>query len=188
MTSIFDNKNILVGVTGSVAAYKSCELVSRLMDRGANPKVVMTESATKFIMPLSFESLTGESVVTTLWNRIQVYRSTVHISLAQSVSCAVIAPATANIIGKMRMGIADEILSCIMCAFNKPVIVAPAMNNQMLENPAVSENIEVLKQRGIHFVPSGEGKLACGTQGKGRMADVSDIIDSIEQVLIENNK
>ncbi len=186
MSNIFENKSILVGVTGSIAVYKSCDLVSRLVDRGAKPKVVMTESARRFVAPISFEALTGEPVVTTLWERTQGHRSAVHISLAQSVDCAVIAPATANMIAKIRMGMADEILSSIMCAFDKPVIIAPAMNNRMLENPGVSENMGVLKQRGFNFVPTGEGKLVCGTRAKGRMADVCDIIDFIERVLVEN--
>ncbi len=181
-----DGKNILVGVTGSVAAYKACELVSRLMDNQIQPKVVLTSSARKFITPLSFEALTGEPAVTSMWKRTKTYRATVHISLAQSVSCAVIAPATANIIGKYRNGICDDILSCILCAFDKPVIMAPAMNDVMLNSPAVRENIAVLKERGVIFVDPDEGKLACGTSGKGRMAGIPTIIQTVQRVLEQN--
>ncbi|MEW6534742.1 MAG: flavoprotein [Candidatus Auribacterota bacterium] len=183
MMSILKDKTILIGVTGSIAAYKACDLVSRLMDRGALPKVVMTKSAQKFIRPLSFESLTGEPVVTSMWKRTQAYRSTVHISLAQSVDCAVIAPASANCIAKVRLGLCDDILSCVLCAFDKPIIISPAMNDNMWKNPAVQENVAVLKERGVTFVEPGEGKLACGTVGKGRMADTETIITAIQTVL-----
>jgi len=180
---VFKDKNILVGVTGSVAAYKACDLVSRLIDRGAFPKVAMTKSARKFISPISFESLTGEPAITDLWKRTKHYRRTVHVSLAQSVCCAVIAPATANIIGKLRTGICDEILSCILCAFDKPVIIAPAMNDVMYNNPAVQENISVLKDRGFVFIEPAVGRLACGTVARGKMADVEAIINKIKTVL-----
>lgn len=180
---IFKDKNILVGVTGSVAAYKACDLVSRLIDRGAYPKVVMTKSAKKFVSPISFESLTGEPAITNLWRRTRNYRRTVHVSLAQSVCCAVIAPATANIIGKIRAGICDEILSCIICAFDKPVIIVPAMNDVMLKNPAVQENMDILKNRGVVFVQPVVGKLACGSVARGKMADVDTIIETISNIL-----
>lgn len=181
--NILQGKSILLGVTGSIAAYKACDLTNRLIEAGAMPKVVLTKSAQRFIRPLSFESLTGEPAVTSMWKRTQTYRRTVHISLAQAVDCAVIAPATANIIGKLRNGICDEILSCTLCAFDKPIIMAPAMNDVMWMNPAVQENVAVLKKRGVYFVEPGEGKLACGTVGKGRMRDVAGILDTIQQVL-----
>lgn len=181
--SILKGKTILIGVTGSIAAYKACDLVSRLMDRGAVPKVVMTKSAQRFIRPLSFESLTGEPVVTSMWKRTQAYRSTVHISLAQAVDCAVVAPATANCIAKLRTGICDDILSCVLCALDKPVIMSPAMNDNMWNSPATQENVAVLKNRGVTFIDPAEGKLACGTVGKGRMADTETIIGTIEKVL-----
>lgn len=181
--NVLTDKAILVGVTGSIAAYKTCELVSRLVDYRAQPKVVMTASAQKFITPLTFESLTGEPAVTSMWKRTKLYRRTVHISLAQAVCCAVVAPATANIIGKLRNGICDEILSCILCAFDKPIIMAPAMNDVMLNNPAVQENIAVLKDRGVIFIEPEEGKLACGTAGKGRLAEIPAIIEVIKKVV-----
>ena len=181
--SVLKGKTILIGVTGSIAAYKACELVSRLMDNGAHPKVVMTESATKFVTPLSFESLTGEEAVTDLWKRTVQYRSTVHVSLAQSVDCALVAPATANIIGKMRCGICDDVLSCILCAVKKPVIVAPAMNEDMYSNPAVQDNISELKKRGVRFIEPEEGKLACGVTGKGRLADTGVILKFLSDIL-----
>ena len=181
--TILKDKTVLVGVTGSIAAYKACEIVSRLMDHGAHPKVVMTESAMKFVTPLSFEALTGEQAVTDLWKRTIQYRSTVHISLAQSVDCALVAPATANIIGKMRGGICDDVLNCILCAVNKPIIVAPAMNENMYTNLAVQDNISELKKRGVLFVEPEEGKLACGVSGKGRLADTSVILKFLSDIL-----
>ena len=176
-------KKILVGVTGSIAVYKSCELISRLLDEGVFPKIVMTESAKKFVTPLSFESLTGEPVVSSLWNQVEDYPPTIHVSLTEEVACAVIAPATANIIGKIRAGISDEILSCLLCAFNKPIIIAPAMNTAMYNNPAVQENIAVLKERGIFFIDPIEGTLACRAVGIGKMAEPQTIISAIADIL-----
>ncbi|MCD6460794.1 hypothetical protein J7L67_09040 [bacterium] len=181
--SVLKGKTILVGVTGSVAAYKACELVSRLMDCGAHAKVVMTESAMKFVTPLTFESLTGEQAVTDLWTRTALYGSTVHISLAQSVDCAIIAPATANIIGKMRCGICDDVLNCILCAIQKPVIIAPAMNEAMYKNVVVQDNIAELKKRKILFIEPEEGKLACGVSGKGRLAETKIILNFLADTL-----
>ncbi|MDX9702675.1 MAG: flavoprotein [Candidatus Auribacterota bacterium] len=183
MSSAFAKKHILVGVTGSIAAYKACDLVSRLVEMQAHTTVVMTRSAMRFVRPLSFESLTGEPVITSLWKRTKEYRRTVHISLAQSIDCALIAPASANIIAKLRIGICDDALSCIMCACKKPVIIAPAMNDQMYTNPATQENIEILKGRGVTFIDPAEGRLACGTTGKGRLADVDCILQTLISVL-----
>lgn len=176
-------KKIVVAVTGSVAAYKACDLVSRLLESEAHPKVIMTESAKKFVSPLSFESLTGEPVISSLWNPVEDYPATFHISLAEEAECAVVAPATANIIGKLRCGISDEIVSCFLCAFSKPILMAPAMNTAMYENPAVQENIAVLKGRGVHFIDPVVGILACRTKGIGKMAEPAVIIENIAQAL-----
>lgn len=181
--NIFAGKHILIGVTGSIAAYKSCDLVSTLVKEGAHPTVVMTRSARRFVQPLSFESLTGEPVITSLWKRTKVYPRTVHISLAQSIDCALIAPASANIIAKLRCGICDDALSCILCACTKPLIIAPAMNDQMYTNPATQENIAVLKNRGVTFIDPADGRLACGTVGKGRLADNEIILQTLAGVL-----
>ncbi len=179
----FNGKHILLGVTGSIAAYKACEITSRLIEYKAHSTVVMTQSARRFVQPLSFEALIGEPVITSLWKRTKEYRRTVHISLAQSIDCALIAPASANIIAKLRAGICDDALSCILCACQKPIIIAPAMNDQMLSNPATQENISVLKERGMIFVEPEEGRLACGTVGKGRLADIDVILDTLSSVL-----
>jgi len=173
--------NIVLGVTGSVAVFKSAELVSQLVKDGKDVDVIMTEAATKFVSPLTFQSLTKRRVYTEMFDEI-IYEDIRHISLAQRASLFVIAPATANIIGKIANGIADDMLSTVVMATRAPVLICPAMNTAMYENPIVQANIAKLKAYGYIFIEPKEARLACGDVGRGAMADVSVIFDAIKSL------
>jgi phosphopantothenoylcysteine decarboxylase/phosphopantothenate--cysteine ligase len=174
------NKNILLGVTGGIAAYKAAYLASALKKEGASVQVVMTKNAAEFISPLTFQTLTGKPVAEDTFRHEGVY-DVAHVSIAQKTDFALIAPATANIIGKMAGGIADDMLSTTYLALTCPVFLAPAMNTAMYQSKAVQENIKLLKDRGVHFIDPGEGLLACGDTGMGRMAEPDDIVAAIKQ-------
>ena len=182
MKTMLNNKNILLGVSGGVAVYKSCELVSRLKKQAAEIDVIMTEAAAKFVAPLTFQSLSLNQVVVDMFEEPK-YWEIGHISLAQKADLVVIAPATANIIGKLANGIADDMLSTTVMASRAPVLIAPAMNTAMYENPVVQKNIETLKNLGYMFVDPVEGRLACGDVGKGKMAEPSEIEKRIVEIL-----
>ena len=169
---------VLLGVTGGIAAYKAADLASRLRQSGLNVITVMTASAQKLIAPLTFEYITNNPVVTDLWSKAQA-RNPDHIAISEKAEVAVIAPATANIIGKLANGIADDALTTIIMAFRKPLIIAPAMNQKMYESPALQENLERLRQRGVKQIGPDEGWLACGTTGIGRMAERSEILEAV---------
>lgn len=172
-------KNILLGVTGSIAAYKTADLANQLTKMGYSIDVIMTESAMKFITPLTFQALTKSKVYTDMFDEITPSEIK-HISLAKKADICIIAPATANIIGKIANGISDDFLSSvIMAASGKSVFIAPAMNTNMYENPIVQKNIEKLKLFGYIIIEPKESILACGDLGTGAMADVSIIIDRI---------
>lgn len=172
-------KNILLGVTGSIAAYKAADLANQITKIGYNVEVVMTESAVKFVAPLTFQALTKNKVYMDMFDEFTPDEIK-HISLAKKADVCIIAPATANIIGKIANGIADDFLSTVVMALkDKPVFIAPAMNTNMYENPIVQENIEKLKARGYFIIEPKESILACGDLGKGAMADVSEIMDKI---------
>jgi len=171
-------KHVLLGVTGSIAAYKAADLVSRLQKLGAEVKVIMTKSATELVAPLTFESLTHNPVYVNMFESPQKWEIE-HISLAKWADVFAIAPATANIIAKLACGLADDMLSTVALAYCGPMIVAPAMNTAMFEHVAVAENIKTLKGRGACIVEPEEGRLACGDTGKGKLADVDDILDAI---------
>ena len=173
---------VLLGVTGGIAAYKAADLAPRLRQRGINVTTVMTAAAQKLITGLTFEYITNNPVVTDLWNKAQA-RNPDHIAISDAADVAVIAPATANIIGKLANGIADDALTTIIMAFRKPLIIAPAMNQTMYESPAVQENLDRLRRRGARQIGPGKGWLACGTTGIGRMAEVSEILDAVLQEL-----
>jgi phosphopantothenoylcysteine decarboxylase/phosphopantothenate--cysteine ligase len=175
-------KTIVLGITGSIAAYKAAELASKLTQAGAKVEVVMTESATKFIAPLTLRSITGRSVVTDMFD-LDSQHSIEHIALGEAADVVVIAPATASIIAKMAVGIADDMVSLTVLATKAPVIVAPAMDVNMLENPVTQENLNKLKARGFTIVDPGYGRLASGKVGWGRLADIEKIIGTIKQVL-----
>jgi len=174
--------NIVLGVTGSVAAFKAAELVSQLVKDGSEVDVIMTNAATKFISPLTFHSLTKRKVYTDMFDEI-VFEDTRHISLAQRADVFVVAPASANIIGKIANGIADDMLSTVVMATAVPVIICSAMNTAMYENPIVQANIAKLKSFGYIFVDPKEARLACGDVGKGAMADVQVILNAIKAAL-----
>lgn len=179
-------KNIVLGVSGGIAAYKACTLVSLLKKCGANVDVIMTKSATEFVRPLTFEALSFRPVITDMFNRETPWEIA-HVSLAKKADCFVIAPATANIIGKIANGIADDMLSTCVIATKAPVIIAPAMNTNMLENPIVEENIEKLRKRNYTILDIACGRLACGDIGKGKMAEPEDIFKAIKDVFEEKD-
>lgn len=178
------NKNILIGVSGGIAAYKSCDLVSRLVKAEANVDVIMTENAVNFINPLTFQALSSNQVIVDMFKEPK-YWEIQHISLAKKADLVIIAPATANIIGKIANGIADDMLTTTVMAANAPVVFAPAMNCNMYANKIVQSNIEKLKELGYKFIEPGEGRLACGDIGKGKMAEPEVIADYISRLLDE---
>ena len=174
-------REILVGVTGGIAAYKAADLVSLLVEEGAAVSVVMTEHAQRFVGPLTFQALSRRPVYTDLFAE-GAYDAD-HIALADRAEAAVVAPATANVIGKLAAGIADDLLSTVLLALDVPVILAPAMNSAMWNHPAVQANVETLHRRGVRFVGPEEGRLACGTEGPGRMAEPETILQAVLEVL-----
>jgi phosphopantothenoylcysteine decarboxylase/phosphopantothenate--cysteine ligase len=181
---VLSGKEIILGVTGGIAAYKACEIIRELRSEGANVHTILTASGSQFITPLTLQTLSKNPVVMDLWNLISESEIG-HISLAQRAHLLLIAPATANILGKIRGGIADDMLSTVVMATTAPVVAAPAMNTQMYASAAVQENIEVLRSRGFLFVEPDEGELACGTVGPGRLASVGKIVEMARIVLAE---
>jgi len=176
------NKSIVLGISGSIAAYKAADITSRLTQAGARVDVVMTESAARFISPLTLRSLTGRPVLTSMWELSSEF-SIEHVALAEAADVVAIVPATANIIAKMAVGIADDMLTSTVLATRAPVVVAPAMNVNMLENPVTQENLAKLKARGFTIVGPAYGHLASGGMGLGRLAEAETIIGIIKQVL-----
>ena len=168
-------KTVVLGVSGGIAAYKAAALCSKLTQAGADVYVIMTENATEFVTPLSFMTLSRNPVVTGLFN-IPEWRPE-HVALADIADIAVIAPATANIIGKIANGIGDDALSTFMLTFYSKVFIAPAMNPRMYNNPAVQENIAKLKERGFQFIGPEAGHVACGAAGMGRMCEPDKIME-----------
>ncbi len=176
---------ILLCVTGGISAYKAVDLASKLTGMGVCVKTAMTENACKLIGPKSFEAVTNSAVFTSLWTDPGQYRIG-HINLRDWADVVVLAPATANIIGKVANGICDCLVSTILCAsWQKPILIAPAMNNDMWENPAVQKNIETINQMGATLIGPEHGRLACGEQGTGRMAEPQTIIEAIERIAKE---
>ena len=182
-----EGKNIVIGVTGGIAAYKACDLVSRLRKLGANVHVIMTESAAAFVSAQTFQALSQNAVVTSLFQSIK-YWEIEHISLSQKADLMLIAPATANVIGKIASGIADDFLTTAVMATTAPVFLAPAMNTKMYDNPIVQENIRRLIHHGYRFIDPGEGLLACGDIGKGKMAEVETIEETIVDYFTGNDE
>lgn len=175
-------KTIVLCVTGGIAAYKAADIVSRLRKLEAEVHVIMTASACEFITPLTFEVLSGNRVVTDMFDRAFTWEVE-HISLAKKADVFVIAPATANIIAKAAHGIADDMTSTTLLATKAPVLIAPAMNTGMYTNPIVQQNMQTLRDCGMHFVDPASGWLACGDSGKGKLADPADIVSAIEHLL-----
>jgi len=175
---MIDGKNIVVGVSGGIAAYKAVELVSRLKKAGATVYVIMTKAATEFVTPLTFRELSGNPVAVDLWSEVKHW-NVEHIALASTADLFVVAPATANIIGKVANGIADDMLSTTIMATQAPVIMAPAMNTNMYNNPLVQQNIAKLTALGYSFIEPASGMLACGVEGQGRLPEPACIVDYI---------
>ncbi|MGE5294282.1 MAG: flavoprotein [Solirubrobacterales bacterium] len=174
--------NILLGVTGGIAAYKAVDLASKLTAAGAHVRTVMTASAYQLVMPKSFEAVTAAPVYTSLWSDPQGHSSS-HIALADWAKIVVVAPASADILGKVANGICDDLLSTTLCVcWATPTLLAPAMNTRMWENPAVQRNVETLRGRGARIVGPAAGRLACGTEGVGRMAEPQEIFAAIEEL------
>jgi phosphopantothenoylcysteine decarboxylase/phosphopantothenate--cysteine ligase len=171
-------KRILLGITGSIAAYKAVELTRRLMDLGAEVTVVMTKNAQSFITPLTFETVSGKKVFTDL-NQEPLS----HITLLEKADLFIVAPATANIIGKMASGVADDLMSTLFIASLIPVLVVPAMNSNMYENPILQRNRDILEERGIEIMEPATGKLACGYEGIGRFPEIKMITDRVIEIL-----
>ncbi|MBQ4106144.1 MAG: phosphopantothenoylcysteine decarboxylase [Lentisphaeria bacterium] len=179
-----DKPVVALGVTGGIAAYKAAELCRLLKRRGYEVRVVMTENACRFVTPLTFRTLSQYPVMTSLWETPE-WRPE-HVALADEAALLVIAPCTANCLGKLAGGIADDALSTLGLTFGGPVVVAPAMNPGMWRNPAVQQNVEVLKSRGVRFVGPADGDVACGAAGTGRMAEPEEIASAVIGILEEN--
>ncbi len=171
-------KNIVLGVTGGIAAYKAVELTSRLKKAGAEVHVIMTRAAQKFVTELTFREISGHAVATDMWGKLQEFHVE-HIALAQLADLVVIAPATANFIAKAAAGIADDLLTTTLLATKAPIFVAPAMNTNMYENPLTQRNLESLRRFGVHVMEPAEGQLACGVSGKGRLPEPSALANEI---------
>ncbi len=184
MDSIVKDKTILLGVSGGIAAYKAVELAGLFVKAGAVVNTVMTDNATRLVQPRSFEAITSRPVFTTMWHDSNAAAMN-HIALADSVNAVVVAPATANIIAKAANGICDDLLSTTICAcWRKPVLIAPAMNDRMWENPAVQANVKILKANmGFEFTGPHKGRLACGYEAVGRMSEPAEIFAAIEKLL-----
>jgi phosphopantothenoylcysteine decarboxylase/phosphopantothenate--cysteine ligase len=179
---MLSNKTIVLGITGGISAYKAADLASKLIQAGATVQVVMTEAATKFLAPLTMRSITNQPVVADMWELASKYNVR-HVSLAEAADVVVIAPATANTIAKLAAGIADNMLGCVVLATRVPVVIAPAMNDNMLQNPVTQENLARLKARGFTVIDTEYGRLASGKIGWGRLPESGKIIKVIEQVL-----
>lgn len=173
---------VVVGICGGIAAYKVATLVSSLAQRGAGVTVAMTNAAQKFITPLTFQSLTARQVFTDIWQS-ENYYDPQHLNLTEKADAFVVAPATANMIGKIACGLADDLVSTMVMSAACPVLLAPAMNTRMWQNAVVQENVARLEKLGYLFVPPGEGWLACRTIGKGRMAEPLEILDETTRLL-----
>lgn len=178
ISHLLEGKKVVLGVSGGIAAYKAVELLRFLSKEGAEVYVVMTENAKQFVTPLTFEALSGHPVYHEIFGS-QASASMEHIRAAENADLMIVAPATANSIGKMAHGLADDPLSTLFSAFAGPVLVAPAMNDKMWGNPAVQENIRILKKRGVGIVEPEAGELACGTVGLGRLAEPERLLEAV---------
>ena len=177
-----ETKNVILGVTASIAIYKACELVRRLKEEGFAVNVVMTAEAEELIKPVVFQSLSGNRVYGKMFTETDVWEIE-HIALAEKADLVLIAPATANIIGKIACGICDDLLTCTVCAARVPVLIAPAMNENMYENKIVAQNIKKLKSSGYKFVGPAKGRLACGKVGIGCLAEVAQIVKEVKKYI-----
>lgn len=177
-------KNIVLGVCGSIACYKAADLTSRLSQDGFEVHVVMTRSATEFVSPLTFQTLSRHPVTTGIFDEKESWHPG-HIALADNADLLLIAPATANLIAKLASGIADDALTSIALATLAPLVIAPAMNGKMWLHPATQENVARLKSRGAVFIGPGEGLLACGYEGTGRLWEVGGILEEVKKIFAD---
>jgi phosphopantothenoylcysteine decarboxylase/phosphopantothenate--cysteine ligase len=177
-----DGYEVVVCICGGIAVYKVCEVVSRLVQRGAGVTVAMTKAARRFVGTVTFQALTGRRVLTSLWHRDEAH-DVQHISLTEKADLMLIAPATANIIGKITGGIADDLISTLVVSAASPIVLAPAMNERMWANPIVQDNVTKLAGPAYTLVGPGEGWLACGTIGRGRMAEPGEILETVVPML-----
>lgn len=168
---------ITLGVTGGIAAYKAADLCSKLTQNGFQVQVVMTANATKFVTPLTFQTLSRRPVITQLWEHADWKPE--HVAVAQETNLFAVAPCTANFLAKYAHGIADDALSTFAISMHCPVLLAPAMNPAMWSHPAVQDNVQILQKRGVHFAGPARGRVACGADGVGRMAPVEEIFAAI---------
>ena len=182
----FAGKTVVLCVTGGIAAYKAADLTSKLHQNGATVHVLMTESATQFIAPMTFETLSGNRAVVDTFDRSFPWEVE-HISLAKAADVFVIAPATANVIAKAAHGIADDMVTTTLLATKAPVVVAPAMNTGMYDNPVTQENLAALRKRGFHIIEPAAGHLACGDSGRGKLPDTPTLLWGIEKALTEQD-
>mgnify|MGYP001825824280 FL=1 len=183
MSEALLNKKIVLGVTGSIAAYKSADLLRRLQDAGAEVRVVMTQSACEFITPLTMQTLSGSPVAIDLLDTVQ--ESTMgHITLARWADWVLIAPASANTIANLAYGQTDDLLSALCLATESPIAIAPAMNNKMWQNQATQNNLAQLSTRGVYIIGPDSGDQACGEQGEGRLLEPNDIVDELAYLAV----
>lgn len=179
-------KTIILGVTGGIAVYKAADLVSRLKKQNANVEVIMTDAATEFVNPLTFQTMSNNPVHTSMFNKIDKF-DVEHISLAKKADMILVAPATANTIGKIAHGLADNLLTTVIMATHGKIVFAPAMNTEMYNNPIQQENMNKLKRIGYEFIQPGVGLLACGDYGAGKMAEPADIVDYVIESFVEKD-
>jgi phosphopantothenoylcysteine decarboxylase/phosphopantothenate--cysteine ligase len=180
-------REVIVGVCGGIAAYKACDVVSKLVQRGAGVTVAMTEAATKFVTPLTFEALSGRHVMTSPWT-LQDTSDPQHIKLTERADLMLVVPATTNLIAKVATGLADDLLSLMICASACPVVFAPAMNHRMWDHPVARENVEKLQKIGYTFIGPEPGWLACRNVGMGRLSEPAEIIETIAEMLGDPGK
>ena len=186
MKRIFSNREIVLGVTGSIAAYKACEVASRLTEYGARVTPVLTKSACELVGPATFEAICGRAAITHMFAPLQ-NPDVEHIAVAQRAHLYLIAPATANFIAKATHGIADDWLTTTLLATRAPILIAPAMNTNMYEHPATQENMQTLRRRGVHFIGPDSGRLACKTLGPGRLIDPMKIVEACMPLVSERH-
>jgi phosphopantothenoylcysteine synthetase/decarboxylase len=175
-------KKIVIGITASIACFKSCELIGLLRKKGYAVKCVMSPDAKWFVTPLTLETLSGEKVVSDMF-ALPETRDPAHIALAEEADLILVAPATADVIAKVAAGVCDDILTCTVCAASSPVMFAPAMNDRMYLNPVIQDKIRYLREKGYHFIDPVEGHLACGREGIGHLAPLDRIIEAAEKLL-----
>lgn len=175
-------KNIVLGVTGSIAAYKAGDIIRRLQDKGHHVTVVMTKEAQEFITPLTLAGLSGNKVYTQMFDVDQNSGAMPHIELGNQADVVLIAPATANVVAKLAHGLADDLLTCLVLTTKAPILIASAMNVEMFDNGIVQENFKKLRNAGFKFIEPTQGKLACGVVGMGHLAEIDEIVKAVEKL------